>query len=160
MISVYFEEQSMAEQLIWHGRVVAELSPRAREKVFAEAEMIKYKAGTTILREGDHSKYLFIIKGGQVVLEITVPPKGRRSILTVGPGELFSWSALVEPRIENASARASVDTEAKRVDGVTLMKLCEESSSLGFEVYRTLAKVISSRLIATRLQFLDVFQVG
>ena len=80
----------MAEQPIWHGRFVAELSPRAQEKVFAEAEMIKYKAGTTKFREGDHSKYLFIIKSGQVVLEITVPPKGRRSILTVGPGELVS----------------------------------------------------------------------
>ena len=150
----------MAEQPIYDGRFVAELTPRAHEKVFAEAEMIQYKAGTIIFREGDHSKYLFIIKSGQVVLEITVPPKGRRSILTVGPGELFSWSALVEPRVENASARASVDTEALRVDGETLMKLCEEDKSLGFEVYRTLAKVISSRLIATRLQFLDVFQVG
>ena len=150
----------MAEQPIYDGRFVAELSPRAQEKVFAEAEMIQDNAGTIIFRKGDHSQYLFIIKSGQVVLEISVPPKGRRSILTVGPGELFSWSALVEPRIENASACASVDTEALRVDGGTLMKLCEEDSSLGFEVYRTLAKVISSRLIATRLQFLDVFQVG
>ena len=122
--------------------------------------MIRSTAGTTIFREGDHSQYLFIIKSGQVVLEISVPPKGRRAILTVGPGEMFSWSALVEPRIENASARPSVDTEVLRVDGETLMKLCEEDSALGFEVYRTLAKVISSRLIATRLQFLDVFQVG
>ena len=150
----------MAEQPIYDGRFVTELSPRAQEKVFAEAEVIRYKAGTIIFREGDHSKDFFIIKSGQVVLEITVPPKGRRSILTVGPGELFSWSALVEPRVENASARASVDTEALRVDGETLMKLCEEDSALGLEVYRTLAKVISSRLIATRLQFLDVFQVG
>jgi len=150
----------MAEQPIYDGRFVAELSPRAQEKVFAEAEMIQDNAGTIIFREGDHSQYLFIIKSGQVVLEISVPPKGRRSILTVGPGELFSWSALVEPRVENASARVSVDTEALRVDGETLMKLCEEDSSLGFEVCQTLAKVISSRLIATRLQFLDVFQVG
>jgi len=150
----------MAEQPIYDGRFVAELSPRAQEKVFAEAEMIQDNAGTIIFRAGDHSQYPFIIKSGQVVLEISVPPKGRRSILTAGPGELFSWSALVEPRVENASARASVDTEALRVDGETLMKLCEEDSSLGFEVRRTLAKVISSRLIATRLQFLDVFQVG
>ena len=150
----------MAEQPIWHGSFVAELSPRAQEKIFAEAEMLQYKAGTTVFREGDQSQNLFIVKSGHVVLEISVPPKGKRSVLTVGPGELFSWSALVEPRIENASARASVDTEALRIDGGTLMKLCEEDSPLGFEVYRTLAKVISSRLIATRLQFLDVFQVG
>ena len=150
----------MAERPIWHGSFVAEFSPRAQAEVFAEAEMVQHKVATTIFREGDRGQYLFIIKSGQVVLKSSLPPKGRRSILTVGPGELFSWSALVEPRIENASARASVDTEALRVGGGTLMKLCEEDSSLGFEVYRTLAKVISSRLIATRLQFLDVFQVG
>ena len=31
----------MAEQPIYDGRFVAELSPRAQEKVFAEAEMIQ-----------------------------------------------------------------------------------------------------------------------
>ena len=122
--------------------------------------MVQYKAGAAIFREGDRSQSLFIIKSGQVVLEISVPPKGRRSISTVGPGELFSWSALVEPRIENASARASVDTEVLRIEGDTLMKLCEQDSPLGFEVYRTLAQVISSRLIAARPQFLDAFRVG
>jgi CRP-like cAMP-binding protein len=150
----------MAEQPVWPASFVGQLSPHTQEKVFSEAQVVQFKAGETIFREGDQSKYLFIIKRGQVVLEISVPPKGRRSILTVGPGELFSWSALVEPRIENAAARASVDTEALRVEGVTLMKLCEIDYPLGFEVYRMLTKVISSRLIATRLQFLDVFQVG
>ena len=40
-MSVPFEEQSMAEQPIYDGRFVTELSPRAQEKVFAEAEMIQ-----------------------------------------------------------------------------------------------------------------------
>ncbi len=94
-----------------------------------------------------------------MALEISVPPKGRRSIQTVGSGELFSWSSLVEPRIESATARATEDTEVLRIQGDTLINLCEKDCALGFEVYRTLAGVISSRLTATRLQFLDVFQV-
>jgi len=149
----------VAEQPVWHGSFVAELSSRVQEKFFAPAELVQYQAGATIFREGDHSQYLFIIKAGQVVLEVNIPPKGRRAILTVGPGEVFSWSALVEPRIENASARASVDSEVLRIEGAALMQLCEQDCPLGFEVYRTLTKVISSRLTATRLQFLNVFQV-
>ena len=150
----------MAEQPVWPASFVGQLSPHTQEKVFSEAQVVQFKAGETIFREGDQSKYLFIIKRGQVVLEISVPPKGRRSILTVGPGELFRWSALVEPRLEKASARASVDTEGLRIEGDTLMKLCEEDCPLGFEVYRTLAKVISSRLMPARPQFLDAFRVG
>jgi len=149
----------VAEQPVWHGSFVTELSSRVQEKFFAPAELVQYKAGATIFREGDHSQYLFIIKTGQVVLEVNMPPQGRRAFLTVGPGEVFSWSALVEPRIENASARASVDSEVLRIEGAALMKLCEQDWPLGFEVYRTLTKVISSRLTATRLQFLNVFQV-
>jgi hypothetical protein len=67
---------------------------------------------------------------------------------------------LVEPRIENASARASVDTQVLPIEGDILTRLCEEDYPLGSEVCRTLAKVVSSRLIATRPQFLDEFQVG
>ena len=46
--------------------------------------MLQHKVGTTIFREGDRSQYLVLIKSGQVVLEIRVPPQRRRSILTVG----------------------------------------------------------------------------
>ena len=149
----------MAEQPVWQGSFVVELSSRVQQKLFAQVELVQYKAGATIFREGDHSQYLFIIKAGQVVLEVNMLPKGRRAFLTVGPGEVFSWSALVEPRIENASARASVDSEVLRIEGAALMKLCKQDCPLGFEVYRTLTKVISSRLTATRLQLLNVFQV-
>jgi hypothetical protein len=37
------------------------------------------------------------------------------------------------------------------------MDLCREDPDFGFELYRALADVISSRLIATRLQLIDVF---
>ena len=67
---------------------------------------------------------------------------------------------MVEPRIENASVRASVDTQVLPIEDDILMRLCEEDSPLGSEVCRTLAKVVSLRLIATRQQFLDEFQVG
>jgi len=41
-----------------------------------------------------------------------------------------------------------------------LMDLCREDRELGFELYRALAEVIMARMIATRLQLLDVFAVG
>ena len=40
------------------------------------------------------------------------------------------------------------------------MDACREDCPMGFELYRTLASVIAARLIATRLQLLDVFAVG
>jgi CRP-like cAMP-binding protein len=91
---------------------------------------------------------------------VHIPSKGRRTIPTAGPGNVFSWSALVEPRIETASARAVEDTEVLGIKGGALMDLCREDCSLGFEVYRSPAEVITAHLTATRLQWLDVYALG
>jgi CRP-like cAMP-binding protein len=146
----------MAEQTHWLGAFLAHLSPRVQEKLLALGETFHYPAGQSIFHEGDPSLYLYIVKSGQVAIEVHIPSKGRRTIMTAGPGDLFSWSALVEPRLETASARAVDETEALGIKGGGLMDLCREDPALGFEVYHELAEVISARLIATRLQLLDI----
>jgi len=155
-ISVFWGK-NMPEQNHWFGSFLADLSPRVQEKLLSMGEPFQYSEGETIFHEGDPSLYLYIVKTGQVAIEVHVPSKGRRSIMTAGPGDLFSWSALVEPRLETASARATQPTEALGVKGGALMDLCREDAEFGFELYRALAEVIGSRLIATRLQLLDVF---
>lgn len=147
----------MPEQTHWFGSFLSHLSPRVQEKLLSLGEVFHYSEGTTIFHEGDPSLYLYVVKSGQVAIDVHVPSKGRRSIMTAGPGDLFSWSALVEPRLETASARATQATEALGVKGGLLMDLCREDPEFGFELYRALAEVISSRLIATRLQLIDVF---
>jgi CRP-like cAMP-binding protein len=144
----------------WYGSFLATLSPREREKVLTLAHTSRCMAGDTIFREGDPSLYLYIVRAGRVAIDIHVPPKGRCTILTVGPGDLFSWSALVEPRIETATARAVEETEVLAIKGGELMDLCREDTLAGFEIYRTLAGVITARLIATRLQLLDALSGG
>jgi CRP-like cAMP-binding protein len=147
----------MAEQAHWFGSFLADLSPRVQEKLLSLGEDFHYAEGETIFHEGDPSLYLYIVKSGQVAIEVHIPSKGRRTIMTAGPGDLFSWSALVEPRNETASARATQATEAFGVKGGALKDTCLEDPDFGFELYHALAEVISSRLIATRLQLIDVF---
>ncbi len=147
----------MPELPSWYGSFLARLSPGTREKVLSLGQSFHYMEGETIFREGDPSLHLYIVKTGQVAIEIHIPSRGRCNILTVGPGDLFSWSALVEPRIETASARAVEETEALGIKGGALLDLCYEDRAAGFEIYRALASVITERLVATRLQLLDIF---
>lgn len=147
----------MSDQTVPFGSFLTNLSPRVQEKLLALSELFCFEPGDTIFHEGDPSLYLYIVKTGHVAIEIHVPSKGRRSISTVGPGDLFSWSALVEPRLETAAARAVEATEVLGIKGGALMDLCREDTELGFELYRTLAEVITARLIASRLQCLNIF---
>ena len=147
----------MDERTPWQSGFLANVSPRVREKVLSLAESFRYEAGKDIFHEGDPSLYLYIVKSGHVAVEVHVPSKGRRTVLSVSPGEVFSWSALVEPRLETAAARASEDTEVFGLKGGALMDLCREDPALGFEIYRSLAEVVTARLIATRLELLEIF---
>jgi CRP/FNR family cyclic AMP-dependent transcriptional regulator len=150
----------MTEQLLWYSSFLTNFSPRVQEKLLSLAETFNYQAGQDIFHEGDPSLYLYVLKAGHVAIEVHVPSKGRRTIFTSGPGDVFGWSALVEPRIETAAARAVEEAEVLGIKGGVLMDLCREDRELGFELYRALAEVIMARMIATRLQLLDVFAVG
>jgi len=150
----------MAEQTPWYSSFLANFSPRVREKLLSTAQQFEYKAGQDLFHEGDPSLYLFVVKTGHVAVELHVPSKGRRTILTASAGDVFGWSALVEPRIETASARAVEDATVYAMKGGELMDICREDPQLGFELYRALAEVIMARLIASRLQLLDVFAVA
>lgn len=141
--------------MVWHGTVLARFSPPLQEKLLAHGERFRFAAGQTIFAEGSPSLYLYIVRSGQVAIEVDFPAWGRRQVLTVGPGELFSWSALVEPRLETASARALEETEVLGIKGGTLMDLCREDAEFGFQLYRTLAEVITDRLVAARRQLLE-----
>ncbi len=140
-----------------HGNFLARLSPATREAMLSLAQSFHYGTGETIFREGDPARMLYLMKTGTVALEIQIPSKGRQTILTVGPGEPFSWSALVEPQIQTASARAVEKTEMLGIKSEAMADLFSKQPRVGFEVYRALAVVITKRLEATRLQLLDVF---
>jgi hypothetical protein len=89
-----------------------------------------------------------------------VPTKGLWMLHTGGVGTMFSWSALVEPRLATAAVRAMGDTEVMGIKGGVLIDGCREDYELGFERYRALTEVIASRFIPTRLQLVNVHSVG
>ncbi len=150
----------MSERTWWSGSFLDKFSPRVQEKLMALAEPFQFKAGHDIIGEGDSSLYLYIVKSGRVAVEMNVPPKGRCMIRTGGAGDMFSWSALVEPRVATAAVRAMEDTEAFGIKGGVLMDECHKDYELGFELYRALTEVIAGRLNATRLQLVNVYEVG
>lgn len=139
----------------WQAGFLAKLAPRFQTKLLGLAHSFRYPAGTTIFREGDPSVSFYLVKSGRVALDIAVPGQGAVCLVTVGPGDIFSWSALLESHAETATARAIEEVEVLEIKGEVLQYLCWEDTELGIEFYRALAEVIAARLTATRLVALD-----
>ncbi len=123
------------------------------------ARTIDWPAGQSIFREGEQDGNLYLVAEGQVALEITVPPRGRVRILTVGPGEVFGWSSVYSQKPKTAGATAVLSTRALALDAARLRDRSDSDCRFGYWLTHRLLDVVSDRLKVTRLQLLDVFKV-
>ena len=120
------------------------------------AKMVEFPAGTVIFSECDPASHCYLIVSGNVLLEICGPDRCTK-ILTMSSGELLGWSTLLgAPRL-TATARAQESTQAIELLGADVLKLCEANHDFGYELMKCVARTLSGRLTATRLQLLDLF---
>jgi len=113
-----------------------------------------FAPGEIIFIEGTKATDVYLLVGGQVVLEIRVNGVQQQfttTIDSINKGHVFGWSALVEPYVLTASARCTQPTRVVRINGNDLLDLFEEYPQIGYMVMKNLSTIVSSRLTAMRL---------
>lgn len=133
------------------------LPASAREALAEIASERTLTEGELICREGQTSSELFLVVSGKVGLDMFVPGRGQVRILTLGPGEVLAWSAIVGNHGSTATGTALSETHAIVFRDEEFVQLCQSNHDVGYLVMRELAKAISRRLVSTRLQLLDLF---
>lgn len=116
-----------------------------------------YQPGETLFQEGKANPDFHIVAEGHVRLDMYVHGRGRVPILTTGIGDILGWSALLGKGIMTSSAVALDCVKTITLPGMELQHLCETEHEVGYHVMRQLAAALAKRLVATRLQLLDVF---
>lgn len=119
-----------------------------------------FPPGTRLFREGEPHDDIHLVVDGRVRLEMFVRERGRLPLLTVGPGDLLGWSPLLGDHPMTATATALMSVETLAFDGEQLKALCEANHEVGYWLMRQIVQVLSQRLLATRLQLLDLFQTS
>ena len=130
------------------GRLVEELAPLAREVTFGPDQVI--------FREGEDCHDFYLVVSGRVALELAAGGTVLR-VQTVSGGDEFGWSAVLMGRGKHFQARALDEVDAIALDGIEVMKLCREDTTLGVELLYRLLNLVSERLHATRLQLIDTY---
>lgn len=137
---------------------LSELPPQVVSRLLPLFQLARYRAGACIFREGESDDRVFVVVAGQIALEMHVPEHGRRCILSLGPGDLLGWSPLLEGPAMTATAVALQESEVLVARGDAVRELCWTDCEVGYAFMRQVAKALSKRLIATRLQLLDLFR--
>ncbi len=122
------------------------------------AELRSFSRGTILFSEGEHHAQLYFLCGGSIQLDMETTNHGRRSILSVGAGDLLAWSTLVGDSVMTTTATVTEPVEAVVFAGPTLTTLLESKPTLGYHFMRSVSKTLSRRLLATRLQLLDLYR--
>jgi CRP-like cAMP-binding protein len=115
-----------------------------------------FRAGEILFEEGMHIDEMYLIWSGRVALDMNVPGDGSRRILTLGPGDIAGWSPLLELGALTASAVAMENTETVVVPAGRLLEECRKHPELGYEIMRRVARQLARRLLATRLQLVEL----
>ena len=144
----------LREQSFWD-----DIPEPSLDALAALASVTSFPAGSTIFREGAENKFLYILHRGHVGLDMNVPGRGRVRILSVGPGEMLAWSALLGDGQMIATATALEDTRVISVAAARLAELSNTNHEFGYQLMDRVAGSLAKRLVATRLQLLDLFSL-
>jgi len=102
------------------------------------------KAGSVIFREGDAANELFVIKSGQVRIQV-----GNRTITELGQDCIFGEMALIDSEPRSATAVAVTEVELVPVSEKQFLFLVSQTPNFALKVMRVLAQ----RLRATNKTF-------
>ena len=103
-----------------------------------------FKAGGVIFREGDEARELFVVKSGQVRIQI-----GNRTVTELGADSIFGEMALIDNEPRSATAVAVTDVELVAVSEKQFLFLVSQTPYFALKVMRVLAQ----RLTATNKTF-------
>ena len=78
--------------------------------------------------------------------------KKRRTVDTLGPGDLILWSAVVDPYIATAHGVARTACRAVSIDAARLRQLMKEDGDLRHSLMNQIVKVTAARLKGAREQ--------
>ena len=145
------------------GRIIAEhpfcngLRPDYVDLLISCASNVRFEPDQHLFREGGEANQFFLIRAGQVALEVVAPQHARLTTETVTEGEVLGWSWLVPPYRWHFDARAVGTVRAIAVNGKCLRVKCEKNHDLGYELLKRTVDSVGQRLEATRFRLLDLY---
>jgi CRP-like cAMP-binding protein len=138
----------------WFG---SGLAPRDRERLVASARLHPFASGEVLLREGAECDSFGVLLTGLLGMQVLVPGRGTVTLLTVEPGDVYGWSALVPPHRSTSTVVGIEPGEALVFDAAELRDLLSEDDALAATLYPRIVQALGRRLTATRFQLLDLY---
>jgi len=113
--------------------------------------IVAYTDGATIFKEGEEASEFFILEEGKVSLIIGIRAdesggEQQTEWRTITRGGIFGWTALIPPHIRIGAAVSRGASKVVCINGRELRMLFDNDTQVGYEVMKSLVRVIGSRV--------------
>jgi CRP-like cAMP-binding protein len=139
----------------WFG---GRLAPGPRARLASLGQVVDIPEGSVVVQEGMPCQTLGLVISGRIALRLALPGGQDRTILTVDPGDVYGWSAVMPPAIATSTGIAVAPSRAILFDGNELRTALAIDCELAAAVYQRLLESVVRRLTATRMQLLDLYR--
>jgi CRP-like cAMP-binding protein len=146
-------EQLLAEHPFFLG-----LKPEHVNLLSGCATLSRVEGGEFLFREGEVARSFYVVRHGSIAVASITPHEGLVVIQTVSDGDVLGWSWLLPPFRWHFGAYAIEPTSLVALDATCVRKKCEGDAKFGYQIMRRFAQVMASRLEATHLQLMNVYE--
>ncbi len=133
------------------------LSTAHIEKLVSSASMIDLDTGAFIFYKDGRAEHFYMLSKGSVGLEIHSAGLGAVTLQTLRGGDLLGWSWMFPPSRWVFDAKALEPTQAIAFDAATVRDQFNEDSDFGYQIMKIIATNMMDRIVAARLQILDLY---
>ncbi|MGD0718112.1 MAG: cyclic nucleotide-binding domain-containing protein [Thermoplasmata archaeon] len=159
---------------VWYGVITSKDSPeeprlRVSDHPFfrgLDPELIEaagqrsvdttYETDDLIVRQGEVANRFHLIFHGKVAIEVGGPEWARRTVQTIGSGEVLGWSWIAPPYVWQFDGRVLKETRVVSLDASVLRSALLSRPAEAYRFLQRLLPVIGQRLENTRVQMLEL----
>jgi CRP-like cAMP-binding protein len=113
--------------------------------IMAHVEKTAYETDDVIFREGDETRYFYILIKGHVKLHIG--GDGYTAYVINRAGECFGWSSLIDRPHFSASAVCAAPTSLMRLEKTYMRRIIQSDPHNGLIFMERIANMIGERLL-------------
>ncbi len=115
----------------------------------------RFAQGQILFRYGEPARQFFVVRSGQVRMQVPALAGPALEVQTLGAGALLGWSWLIAPQTWSFDALAVEDTEVLAFDGTALRAAADADPALGYALMKVFARLMSERLQAARQKMME-----
>ena len=120
------------------------VTPRVLTEIANGSEEVTFRQGETVFRKGENSQDVYELIEGSI--DLVAFDREIVHLTASRGGQIFGWSALVEPYRRTATAKCATDSRVIRIPRGSIESTIERHPHEGTVILKNLMRIIADRL--------------